>query len=426
MIKKLFKIPLQYFYIDYGLLLICLIPVSFLLGTFFVNLNVIFIIIYFFINFKEFNIRDFLKEREIIFFILFFFTICLSSLINESNFIKSLLYLRFLILILAINFIISKADKSKIEIIKKFIFICLSIVILSMVLEFLLFKLDIDWPKSEEFYRGKRFSGIFFSEYIAGWYLFIFGSLYWILSLTKKYNLKLFFILFVIFFTIVLSGGRSSLLSFLFFIFISLMIRDIRPQNIKFILTILIITFISFKINLIPDRYSTELRSYIFEQQLYTEISEEENYKINFIQRLKNTQWGAHYLTSIEMFKSKKFIGHGIKSFREECQKTKYEKIKSESFKIRCSSHSHLVLLELLSEGGLFSFIFFYFANIFILYKAYKSRHLDNRIFLITIVTLSLILPFKPSGSIFSTNYATAYWFLISLTINLSQKLKKT
>ena len=426
MIKKLLKSQLQNIYLDYGFLLVCLIPFSFLLGTFFVNLNVILITIYFLINFKKFNLKDFLKEKEIIFFILFFSTICLSSLLNQSNFVKSLLYLRFLIFILAINFIFLKIDRPKIEILKKFIFISFLTVIISIIIEFLLLKLDVIWPNSSEFYRGKRYSGIFFSEYIAGWYLFIFGSLLWIFSFSKQYNFKLYSLLFVIFFGIILSGSRSSLLSFLFFAFVGVIIKEIRFYNIKFIFTILIITFVSFKTNLIPERYTTEIYSYIYSQDLYNkEITEEENKKTDFFQRFKNTQWGAHYLTSFEMFKLKKFLGHGIKSFREECSNSKYEKIKSENYNIRCSTHPHLVFLELLSEGGIFTTFFFYLANILILFKAYKLRHSDNRIFLITIVALSLIIPFKPSGSIFTTNYATAYWFLISLIIYLIQNLKK-
>lgn len=331
-----------------------------------------------------------------------------------------------MIFILAINYIFLKIGRPKIEILKKFIFISFSIVILSIIIEFLLLKLDVIWPNSNEHYRGKRYSGIFFSEYIAGWYLFIFGTLLWIFSFSKKHNFKLYSLLFIIFFGIILSGSRSSLLSFLFFVFASVIIKEIRFYNLKFIFTILIITFVSFKINLIPERYTTELHSYIYNQDAYNlNITKEENEKTYFLQRFKNTHWGAHYLTSFEMFKLKKFLGHGIKSFREECSNLKYEKIESENYDIRCSTHPHLVFLELLSEGGIFTTFFFYLANILMLFKAYKSRHLDNRIFLITIVALSLIIPFKPSGSIFTTNYATAYWFLMSLIIYLIQNLKK-
>ena len=55
-------------------------------------------------------------------------------------------------------------------------------------------------------------------------------------------------------------------------------------------------------------------------------ISEKDLKKRNPINFLNN-QWGAHYLTAIEIFKEKPLIGSGIKGFRMQCGKKEYEDI---------------------------------------------------------------------------------------------------
>ena len=88
-------------------------------------------------------------------------------------------------------------------------------------------------------------------------------------------------------------------------------------------------------------------------------LLKERNYsKYNIIPyKFFDTQWGAHVLTALEMFKNNIFLGSGFGSFRFECHK--YDKIDSLSRIDRCSTHPHNIYFEILSELGLIGFVFF-------------------------------------------------------------------
>ena len=75
-----------------------------------------------------------------------------------------------------------------------------------------------------------------------------------------------------------------------------------------------------------------------------------------------NTQWGAHFLTSYEIFKKNPLIGSGIRTFRYECNKDYLENINSKAVDLRCSTHPHNFYFEILSETGgvgILTFLFF-------------------------------------------------------------------
>ena len=424
---------------NYSLYLVFLIPASFLIGTFFVNLLSSLIILYFLININNFNISKYIfplfKKWEILIFFIFFLVIIVSSLINDTNISKSLFYFRFFLLLLAINFIFEKHYiKIDDNIFNRILIISTIIVILSLFLEFIFYKFGILWPNSEPFYLGKRFSGIFFSEYIAGWYLSLIG----LLTFVFIYRVKSYY--FVNFFFIIVSisifcvGSRSALLSFVIFFFIGLFLKEIKYFMLKYLIFFCLILIILINLDMFPKRYSSEIIDLIQDQKIFLQGEnlkefEGETFDLEsgYLKKLKNTQWGAHYLTAIEMFKSKKIFGYGIKSFREECKKEKYSKIDSINSNIRCSTHPHTVILELLSETGIISTFLFYFGNLILLYKIIFCNNKDHKyvLFLIFVIAFSLIIPFKPSGSIFTSNYAHGYWFLISIIIFHNKDYKK-
>ena len=76
--------------------------------------------------------------------------------------------------------------------------------------------------------------------------------------------------------------------------------------------------------------------------------------------KILGPQWGAHYLTSIEIFKDSKLFGSGIKTFRNVCNNEKYADINSVNSNNRCSSHPHNIYFEILAETGLVGTIFLY------------------------------------------------------------------
>ena len=111
-------------------------------------------------------------------------------------------------------------------------------------------------------------------------------------------------------------------------------------------------------------------------------VSNVDLYKSNsnrsLIDNFYDTQWGAHYLVSIEMFKLKPFIGNGYRSFRNECKK--YDEIKSASKNIRCcSSHPHNYVIELMAETGLVGVIIYFFFIISIFLRLKRIKRAQNK-----------------------------------------------
>ena len=259
---------------NYSLYLVFLIPASFLIGTFFVNLLSSLIILYFLININNFNISKHIfplfKKWEILIFFIFFLVIIVSSLINDTNISKSLSYFRFFLLLLAINFIFEKHNiKIDDNIFNRILTISTIIVILSLFLEFIFYKFEILWPNSESFYLGKRYSGIFFSEYIAGWYLSLIGLLTFVFIYRAKsyYFVNFFFILVSI--SIFFVGSRSALLSLVIFFFIGLFLKEIKYFMLKYLIFFGLILILLINLDMFPKRYSSEILDLIQDQKIF-------------------------------------------------------------------------------------------------------------------------------------------------------------
>ena len=114
------------------------------------------------------------------------------------------------------------------------------------------------------------------------------------------------------------------------------------------------------------------IKNILFRKNLLRNMREILKIKKNDISFL-NSGWGAHFLTSIEIFKDYPFTGSGLKTFRKICSNKKYEEIKSLNFKNRCATHPHQTYFEILSETGAVSLIFF----IFLIVILFKNIYLD-------------------------------------------------
>ena len=128
-----------------------------------------------------------------------------------------------------------------------------------------------------------------------------------------------------------------------------------------------------------------------------------------------DSQWGAHFLTAYHIFLDHPIFGSGIKTFRNECSNNKYDKIDSDSKKIRCNTHPHNIYLEIISEAGLSLFLLFLLFNLILLYKLFLNilNNNNNNKDLSLIVFCNFILlffPFQTTGSFFSTWNGIYYW----------------
>ena len=201
---------------------------------------------------------------------------------------------------------------------------------------------------------------------------------------------------------IIFSGERASVV--LLFIFISLMFL-LKIEFLKSKLVFLLFT-IFFLILLTNENFQTR-----FKQIFHLDLGIGYNFNI------KDTVWGAHYLTSIKIFQNNPIFGSGVKSFRYQC--SKFE-VKSKSNDQRCSTHTHNLFLEIISETGIIGILIF-ITFLFYFFKEFCFFNINHIIFTkisLLINMFSFYFPVFPSGSFFSTFNASLIWLsFISLII---------
>jgi O-antigen ligase len=247
-----------------------------------------------------------------------------------------------------------------------------------------------------------RIASFFDNELIIGAFyhgfaLFIFS--YLILSKVKNHFL-VFLIIFILL-TGFLIGERSNyiklFLSTIFFSSLALQV-NYKVKIISFF-TLLIIMFTFININSpFKARYFTQIKD-LFSINGYSKY-------------IKNSQYGAHRNVAIKIFKENLIFGVGVKNFRYESGKKKYENKDYKWTDLRQSTHPHQIHHEFLSETGIFGylcFLIFILSTIYLSLKNYlKFKNLYQLSAIIFIITS--LLPLLPSGSFLSTYTSGIFW----------------
>ncbi len=402
-------------------------PLTFFLGSLVVNVFIFLIVLIFLLNsyFKKINVIN-KKNIIIAFFFLSIFITEIFTYYNLENLIKSIFYFRFLILFLAVEYIIVNSDEKKIKnilIILSFFFL---IFLLDLLLQYFSGKNILGFDASYCDVRGnncQRFAGIFDDELIAGGFIStILTSLFFVkLKFNNRFIYHLIPILLLFF--VYITGERSSFIFLLTFnIFFYIFIFKNKKQFLLVASIASIILFILlffFNNEAVKKRYSKEIFGYF-----YSPIGKSYSIK-NFL----STSWGKHYHTSYLMFKEKPLFGNGFKSFRYKCKNFDY--LDQEELELygkikwkRCSTHSHNLHFELLSEKGILVYTLFL---LFICFKTFdlwnKKLIFKNRLnFLIFIYVILIIFLPRPTGSILSTTYASFFWYSLAICLSLIQR----
>jgi len=137
----------------------------------------------------------------------------------------------------------------------------------------------------------------------------------------------------------------------------------------------------------------------------------------SFTHYFKFSIYGAHYNAAYQVFKDYPLFGVGLKNFRIESGRTKYENKDFRFTEKRQNTHPHQIHLEFLSELGLFGYsliliIFYIFLkkSIGIQIKNKNLYHLSGILFL-----LVFFIPLIPTGSFFTTYGAAIFWLNFSI-----------
>ena len=401
---------------NFVIILFATLPVAIIIGNFFTNFYLL--CIFFLFGIKVFKTQNFtwLKNKHFIILLIFYLYICSNSFINYfvnpsfgyDGVIRSLFFLKFLTLFVAIPLLI---DKTKIlEKIFKFWLFVIFIIIIDIFFE-KYYGANLLGFKSLD---GTRITSFFYDENVVGAFLFSFGFITTVFFLqnqiTKKYLLILNVILILIFLSILLTGERSAFLkSTLLFLLIFYFIEE-RKLFIKK-LYLLIFTIV-FAISLFFVFPSVLLK----QTEFFHRILNVENPK-TFYQRFENIKYFAHYDTAIEIFKNNKLNGIGNKNFRFECHDKRYFKERLKFTHQRCSTHPHQIHFELLSEQGIIGYIIF-ISFLFIYFKEKFFNDLkEKNVFRITLnfYLIIFLIPVLPSGSLLSTFNGFLFWFFLGL-----------
>ena len=262
-----------------------------------------------------------------------------------------------------------------------------------------------------------RISSFFGDEKILGSYLSRLWPIFFGLStLVLKQRNKLFYLFLLTFIfseaLIFISGDRSAFfyinLSAVFVILFSQKLIKLRLFTLICSITILILISV---IN--PTAKERVFDTTLNQMNLSEEKKQEKDQEGIYIFSKEHTH---HYITAYKMYLDNKFLGVGIKNFRNFCDDEKY--IKSN---LSCSSHPHNTYIQILSETGIIGFLFLMFVLIF--FCKYVFRHLflkfsgkyyfnDFEICILSGIAIYL-WPFVPTGNVFNN------WLNITLIINL-------
>jgi len=396
----------------------CCFPFFAILGSAFVNLFYLVIIIFAIIQFLKKNIRIKLSIN-IILFILIPYLIILSSYFlsdykNFSSFMRSLLSFKFFILPLIFLIFIKN----------KFFFKILSFNV-AIIIFFLSFDLIFQYFVGYDIFGIKqehphRLSGFLGNEYVAGSFLSLF-CVYFFLEFNQRINnfknytyLMLFFIFFLV--VIAITGERLALLRYVFFSFFLFIffLDTFKKKIISFIIFFIVIS------NFFIFNHSFKVR--VYEALFFAGINDKiiefmPNYSGLKNNDLSNSPWFSHWKAAYFIFKDNKLSGVGLKNFREACKESKYQKqnILNQTGG-SCTTHPHNLYMEILSELGLIGIgylfaIIIYFIHILLndYLKPYKRKY---SLILASIILFSLI-PTLPAGSIFSSYNGGIHFFII-------------
>ena len=253
----------------------------------------------------------------------------------------------------------------------------------------------------------QRITSFFGDEYIAGSYLFFIFAI--LVLITKKFKTLILLLLITIYLGIFLSGDRTPFLMVNFFLILIFFMNIKKLFSLKFISILIIVPAIILSLVLFESNKTIKLSAIEKYKGTYknlvNDLKNKENNQKNDL-GLKRWPYYGMYSKSLVIFKNNIFFGTAYKSFRNECGNERYNedysKLTDGLEYIGCSTHPHNIYLEILSEQGLFGFIFF----ILLIYNFVKisSKHINLNNINYKIFLIVYFFPIKPFGS-FYTNF---------------------
>ena len=390
------------------LYLIGLYPAALIIGTLISEIITIVLAILFIAEcFK--NKKFFFFKDPVIYFLFIIWGYLLINLFNSIDFQlslnRSIFFIRFILIILSVAYFLKKYSKN-IDIVFRLWMIIILITIIDLYIQFF-FGQNLLGFKSP---WNMRLSGFFDQELkvahlLIGFFLPSFA--YFFQKNTK--NLYLFFFLLLYFAILILTNERAniirgSLALLIFFVFLPFL--KIKFKLIFSSLLILIFSSMLFIVKPVNARFIHEIAAMQVDNSL-------KNYVIF-------SNYGPHYLSSIEIFKKNMLFGTGVKTFRSACKNISLEKYYGDNdyrSKSGCSTHPHQYFFEILSGLGLIGFILFISFFSYLIYRIINGFFSSKNLILLSAGTFYVLqlIPLLPTGSFFTSFGATIFFINIGL-----------
>lgn len=448
-------------------ILIAFYPITYFFGNLAINFNTLLIIFAGIIIFKN-KIFDFRSDKITIILLIFFIYLIIITIFNYFSYsvtvdpVKSLLFLRYFLLVLVIRHLVIDGLNIK-------FFVYSSLLIVGFISVDVIYQFYNNGVNLTNYIAPSDVhnTGVFKEERITGNFIRIFVSLSIIPFAFLFYNKKKLFFLSIVFIILIsgsgvfLSGNRMPMILFaLFFILTIFLVRKIRVVFLSsFIIMLLSITCIAYfsefsneksfyenrvaiskflkgenvKINKKKYGYVSYYKSFYLNGVAISKFLKEEigkkypnvkkgTYYVEEWAQGKNTKYkmspsfsGHHliYRTAIDTWKMNPIFGNGIKSFRVRCN----DKIQIPN-RI-CQSHPHNYYLEILNDVGIVGAILLLIIFFFLLRGNFKRKFYEENFIYISFLFFLVIefLPIRSSGSLFSTSNSTIIFLSIGLLI---------
>lgn len=396
-----FKIPI---------LLISFLPAFLLTGSFVIN-SIILLIDFCFIKIilqkKKFNF--FTKDKFFVAILIFFISLILNSFFNGSEKLiieRQLGTLRFLILIFSIKFYLSYKKNIYFSSILKSWAIIFCVVSFDIIFE-LIFKHNLIGNISPIPGRISSFLG---EELKIGnfYYGFVLISLTFFAQNLKNNKLIFFLILLFVLLSLLI-GERSNFIKTLISIFLFFLFSNFIKGKLKILLILLLIPLtLSFSLNnnYLKSRYLDDVIKPIQSKGI-------KNY-------ILSSHYGVHYFTAFQIFNNHPLFGIGLKQYRTESSKEKYNFNTFNTLKLnRWATHPHQIHFEFLCETGIIGYLSFLFLFIYSIFFGLKKYFKTKNLYLLSsiIFLITTFIPLIPSGSFFTTYTALIFWINYSILI---------
>jgi O-antigen ligase len=347
--------------------LILIMPIALIIGPAIFNLISALISIFFLFFYKNKIILKKILKTKLIFFLFFYFYLILSSSLSNDpllSFHSSLFYIRYILVALSVYFFLIYFENYL-----KYMFIILLLIFVFFSLDgvyFILNKISFfGIEQSQVRFRSFQF------DYILGSYVARMLPIILVVNLVlfrnKREKFELFLLFFVIssLFIIFISGERAALIHYLIFIILLLLGLSFTRKfyYLLFSQLFLLNLFIYFAK---PETISRFYYFTLSQIGVYDEISKSFSFKLYDL-NLISPAHESLIKVAFYIFKENIFFGSGPRMFRELCNDYLH------LIPNGCNTHPHNFYVQLLSETGIFGFLFLLVGLIYVTYLILKK-----------------------------------------------------